>query len=89
MAILLRFSVFSYSIVFCLTAGAQATSSTENPPDSTVVISAQKRDEQLQRSAISVSAVTASQLQNSGVQTVSDIARMVPGLNVVSSGPGQ
>lgn len=89
MAILLRFSVFSYSMVFCLTAVAQATSSTENPPDSTVVISAQKRDEQLQRSAISVSAVTASQLQNSGVQTVSDIARMVPGLNVVSSGPGQ
>ncbi|GGX34997.1 TonB-dependent receptor [Undibacterium squillarum] len=57
--------------------------------ENTVVISAQKREEAIQRSAISVTAITAEQLQNSGVQTVSDVARLVPGLNVVTSGPGQ
>ena len=54
-----------------------------------VVISAQKREEKLQSSALSVTALSALQLQMAGVQSVADLARLSPGLNVVSSGPGQ
>ncbi len=75
-----------------LWAQTQPTESTNALPSETpqqVLISAQKREEKLQSSALSVSALSAAQLQQAGVQTVADLARLSPGLNVVSSGPGQ
>ncbi|MDE2429607.1 MAG: TonB-dependent receptor, partial [Burkholderiales bacterium] len=54
-----------------------------------VIISAQKRSERLQEAPLSVSAFNAATLGRMGIQSVQDIARFTPGLNVVSSGPGQ
>ena len=55
----------------------------------TVVVTAQKRLETAQTVPISMTALSESKLERLGVESVSDLARSVPGLNVVSAGPGQ
>lgn len=55
----------------------------------TVVVTAQKRQETAQTVPISMTAISETKLEKLGVETVSDLARQVPGLNVVSAGPGQ
>lgn len=54
-----------------------------------VIITAQKRDEVLQTVPMSVTALDESTLERSGTHNLADVARLVPGLTVVSSGPGQ
>ncbi|MFZ6863337.1 TonB-dependent receptor [Undibacterium sp. Ji67W] len=54
-----------------------------------VVITAQKRTERLQNAPLSVTALDAEKIEKMGIESVADVARMTPGLNVVSSGPGQ
>ena len=71
-------------------ARAQTAPASEPPPDTPVVIvTAQKRAEALQNVPISVTALDAQDLSRMGVERLSDLAREVPGLTVVSSGPGQ
>lgn len=55
----------------------------------TVVVTAQKRLEAEQAVPISMTALGEKKLERLGVESVSDLARLVPGLNVVSAGPGQ
>src|SRR3569833_2135823 len=54
-----------------------------------VVVTAQRRTENLQTVPLSVTALDNSTLERMGITTLSDLSREVPGLNVVSSGPGQ
>jgi iron complex outermembrane receptor protein len=54
-----------------------------------IVVTAQRRSESLQSVPISVTALDSSTIQSMGLTRLSDLAREVPGLNVVSSGPGQ
>ncbi|PRC92204.1 TonB-dependent receptor [Solimicrobium silvestre] len=54
-----------------------------------VIITAQKRSEQLQNAPISVTALDSHELEKMGIESVADVARQTPGLTVVSSGPGQ
>lgn len=70
---------------------AEAPVVTEQTTESTqeVIISAQKRSERLQNAPVSVTALDAAKLERLGVHSVLDVARQTPGLNVVSSGPGQ
>lgn len=71
-------------------AQAQTAPAADAPPDSQVVfVTAQKRAEALQSVPISVTALDAQDLSRMGVERLSDLAREVPGLTVVSSGPGQ
>jgi outer membrane receptor protein involved in Fe transport len=54
-----------------------------------ILVTARKVPEQLQDVPISITVVSAETLQRSGAQTLADIAREVPGLNVLTAGPGQ
>ena len=54
-----------------------------------VFITARKVSEPLQDVPMSVTALSSETLERSGAQTIADIGRQVPGLNVVSVGPGQ
>lgn len=55
----------------------------------TVMVTANKRSERLQDVPMAVSAVSGNDLQRQSAQSFSDYASQVPGLNVVSQGPGQ
>jgi iron complex outermembrane recepter protein len=54
-----------------------------------ILVTARKQSEPLQDVPISITALSAETLQRSGAESLADIARAVPGLNVVSVGPGQ
>jgi iron complex outermembrane recepter protein len=54
-----------------------------------VVVSARKVSERLQDVPMSITALSNETLQQSGAITIADIGREVPGLSVVSTGPGQ
>ncbi|MDB6092177.1 MAG: TonB-dependent receptor [Gammaproteobacteria bacterium] len=54
-----------------------------------IIVTAEKRSENLQNVPLSITAVTGVALEESGARTVSDISRLVPGLSVSSTGPGQ
>jgi len=54
-----------------------------------IIVTAQRRSESIQTVPISVSAFDNSTIERMGLTTLKDLAREVPGLNVVSSGPGQ
>lgn len=81
--------VFSHSSVIAQSTPVATNSNEEADKPQQVIISAQKRDENIQNTALSVTALSAQQLQQSGVQSVAELARLVPGLHVVNSGPGQ
>ncbi|MDG2529022.1 TonB-dependent receptor [Caulobacter endophyticus] len=53
-----------------------------------VVITAQRRSENLQKTPLTVSAVTGDKLESQGVKTVVDLASQVPALQITSSGSG-
>jgi outer membrane receptor protein involved in Fe transport len=54
-----------------------------------VVVTAEKRSERLLDVPLSIVALTAADLQNSGAVTLQDIGRQVPGLSIVTLAPGQ
>lgn len=51
-----------------------------------IVVTAQKRDENIQRSALAITAVTAEVLDDRGVSNAQDLQRIVPGLQVSPAG---
>ena len=53
-----------------------------------VVVTAEKVKSTIQETPISISALSGSQLENSGITSVQEIARDVPGISVRSAGPG-
>ena len=63
--------------------------SASQPALEEVVVTAEKRSERLQDVPLSMIALTATDLQNSGAVTLQDIGREVPGLSVVTLAPGQ
>jgi iron complex outermembrane receptor protein len=54
-----------------------------------VLVTAQKREENIQSVPISMTAITGAQLEDAGIVNVSDIARFIPGLSVARTGPDQ
>ena len=68
-------------------AYASADESAGAPPQlQEIIITAQKRAEDLQDVPISVIAVSAQQLQDGGVKDIKDLAIITPGLTVTSEG---
>jgi iron complex outermembrane receptor protein len=59
-------------------AGARGATQVEE-----VIVTAEKRAENLQQVPIAVQAYTASQLQNAGVEKLTDVMRLAPNLNMV------
>lgn len=60
---------------------AASPSTTAGVQDSDIVVTAQRRSESLQKVPISVSALTAAQLQSAGVNATQDLGQVTPGLN--------
>ena len=54
-----------------------------------IVVTARKITERLQDIPMSISVVTSDELEKTGALNLQDLGREVPGLNVVSGGPGQ
>lgn len=54
-----------------------------------VIVTAQKQSQNIQEVPLSITAVTGSDLERSGVRDISDIAKRMPGLAVSTTGPGQ
>src|SRR5882672_3053739 len=68
---------------------AESPSDSGAPGVQEVVVTAQRRSENLQTVPLSVTALDNSSIERMGITTLKDLAREVPGLTVVSSGPGQ
>ncbi|HTX48989.1 MAG TPA: TonB-dependent receptor [Caulobacteraceae bacterium] len=56
---------------------------------SEVVVTAEKRESTVQKTAASVSVMTGQQLQAAGVTSVSELVGLLPGISIKTSGPGQ
>ncbi|HEX2789136.1 MAG TPA: TonB-dependent receptor [Steroidobacteraceae bacterium] len=54
-----------------------------------IVVSAEKRNSTVQETPISLSALSASDLQNQNITTLEDLAAAVPGVSMRTAGPGQ
>jgi iron complex outermembrane recepter protein len=65
---------------------APAASEPEQQRD-VVVVTATRRDETVQDAPINIAAVGGEEIENEGFEELSDLAAIVPGLNVVDQGP--
>jgi iron complex outermembrane recepter protein len=54
-----------------------------------VVVTALKRETKLQETPLSISAIGAATLNDSGALDISDVVKFVPGLSLMDAGPGQ
>ena len=54
-----------------------------------VVVTAEKRDSTVQKTPISLTAITGADLQSQGVTDLVEVAQQVPGVSFKTSGPGQ
>src|ERR1700749_745103 len=54
-----------------------------------VVITAEKRDSTVQKTPISITAITGADLQSQGITDLVEVAQQVPGVSFKTSGPGQ
>jgi len=70
-------------------AAPPASAQPESAELQQVIITAEKREETIQSTPISVTALTSADMQNRNIQTLEDIARSVPGLSTRTAGPGQ
>jgi iron complex outermembrane recepter protein len=84
----IRLSILSAALAYA-NAYAQTRTAAESKSLEEIVVTAQKRSENLQNVPMAISAVTGAALEAIDATTVSDIARFVPGLSVASTGPGQ
>ena len=79
--------------VVCAPVAAQQAPSVPAAHDSTgleeVIVTAQKREENIQKVPLSVVAFSAATLEETGVQDFSSLAARIPGVTLNSAGPGQ
>ncbi|MGH9381218.1 MAG: TonB-dependent receptor [Thermoanaerobaculia bacterium] len=55
----------------------------------TIVVTANRREQDLLEVPMSVSALSQTTIDRMGIQTVGDVARAVPGMEIIEQGPGQ
>src|ERR1700736_1038190 len=70
-------------------AGASTTAPLSEKDLAEVVVTAEKREATVQETPISISALSAAQLQNENITTLEDLAGAVPGVSMRTAGPGQ
>lgn len=69
-------------------ASPNAAAAPPNADPGEIIVTAQKREENVNRVPMSITAATAAQLRNAGVQQVSDLVKITPGLTFADSGVG-
>ena len=86
---LLAVSTAAGALAFSSGAAAQETQPSAAPGDE-IVVTAQKREQNLQDVPISISVVSGDEMQEQGAASLTDYAGYVPGLQVTTTGtPGQ
>ena len=85
-AMLLCGTILASSPALAQQAAAPAANSTENPE---IVVTAQKREESLQKVPISIQALGAKKLAEHQVTSFDDYAKLLPSVSFQSYGPGQ
>jgi outer membrane receptor protein involved in Fe transport len=75
-------------LAFVCAGAAPAMAQTEAPEVEAVIVTAQKREQNLQDVPIVVNVVSGQQLQDAGVRDVKDLQVLTPGLSVTSSSGG-
>ncbi len=74
---------------FAAAAAATGGSGKESSELEEVVITAEKRESTVQETPISLTALSAAQLQNENITNIEDLAGAVPGVSMRTAGPGQ
>lgn len=77
------------SLVALVAQGAVAQDAEAETDDNVIIVTATKRDANLQDIPFSINAQTAADIQRSGAVTLEDLSRNVAGLAVQNLGPGQ
>jgi iron complex outermembrane recepter protein len=77
------------ALVASFVANAQQQPAEQPGAIQTVIVTAEKRTENIQEVPFSVSATSQEQIRNSGATDIVDLARSVPGLAIADLGPGQ
>lgn len=77
------------TLALAVTTSAAAQDSAEEDEDNVIIVTATKRDANLQDIPFSINAQTAEDIQRSGAVTLEDLSRNVAGLSVQNLGPGQ
>ncbi|MBB4633046.1 TonB-dependent receptor [Sphingosinicella soli] len=82
---------FGTSILLAATAlaGVSTAAVAQESTGDEIIITALKRDTNLQDTPISISAITGDSIANSGVQSIADLNSSVPSLSFVDGGPSQ
>jgi iron complex outermembrane receptor protein len=76
----------------CCTALASAVWAQSAPPSQElqeIVVTAEKRESTVQKTPISITAISGSDLQAQGLSDLTSVAQQVPGVSFKTSGPGQ
>jgi iron complex outermembrane recepter protein len=73
------------------TPAAETSPSTSDAKDTLaeIVVTAEKRESTVQKTPLSITAISGSDLQSRGLSSAQDVVQAVPGIAVTSAGPGQ
>ena len=77
------------SLAALIAQGAIAQDPAEEADDNVIIVTATKRDANLQDIPFSINAQTADDIQKTGATTLEDLSRNVAGLTIQNLGPGQ
>ncbi|MGC1468831.1 MAG: TonB-dependent receptor [Sphingorhabdus sp.] len=77
------------SLAALIAHGAIAQDAAEEADDNVIIVTATKRDANLQDIPFSINAQTADDIQKTGATTLEDLSRNVAGLTIQNLGPGQ
>jgi iron complex outermembrane receptor protein len=81
--------VLAATAAVCVTGAAFAQDASRKKGVEEIVVTAERHASTVQKTAISITALSGAQLQARGLTSVGDVIREVPGVSVRSSGPGQ
>ena len=91
-------SIYAIAAATCLPVSSQAQTGPQNSDGASapeqggiadIVVTAQRREENLQRAAVPVSAVTGEALASAGISDTANLSRLVPSLQIQPSGGTQ
>jgi iron complex outermembrane recepter protein len=71
------------------TAGETSADDATGSQIQEILVTARKTTERLQDTPMSVTVITADVIEQTGVTTLEDLGRLIPGLNIISAAPGQ
>src|SRR5215212_5755440 len=71
------------------TTDAAAGATADAADEETIIVTARKREEALTDVPVAISTVSGDTVERRGLNSVREVAALIPGLNVTSDGPGR